>query len=115
MSNCEWNEVSFTCVHDPILELTPYTGFVFSLIPIFLGIGILGGLGSGMIKRPILNLLLNYPANIATQVGDSFLFTTTALNLLFLFFEKYLYISLERHPDIPELPLVNFDINVIFN
>ncbi|CAD8138282.1 unnamed protein product [Paramecium pentaurelia] len=107
LSDCEWNEVSFTCVHDPILELTPYTGFVFSLIPIFLGIGILGGLGSGMIKRPILNLLLNYPANIATQVGDSFLFTTTALNLLFLFFEK--------HPDIPELPLVNFDINVIFN
>ncbi|CAK72559.1 unnamed protein product (macronuclear) [Paramecium tetraurelia] len=107
LSDCEWNELSFTCVHDPILELTPYTGFVYSLIPIFLGIGILGGLGSGMVKRPILNLLLNYPSNIATQVGDSFLFTTTSLNLFFLFFEK--------HPDIPELPLVNFDICVIFN
>jgi hypothetical protein len=66
LSDCEWNEVNFTCVHDPILELNAYTGFVYSLIPIFLGIGLIGGLGSGMVKRPILNLLLNYPARIAT-------------------------------------------------
>ena len=89
LSNCEWNDVSYTCVHDPILELTPYTGFVYSLIPIFLGIGVIGGLGSGMIKRPILNLLLNYPASIATQAGDCFLFATTSFNSILLFFEKY--------------------------
>ncbi|CAD8079318.1 unnamed protein product [Paramecium sonneborni] len=107
LSNCEWNEISYTCVHDPILELTLYTGFVYALIPIFLGIGILGGLGTGMIKRPILNLMLNYPASIATQVGDCFLFITTTLNSFLLFFEK--------HPDHPELPLINFDISIIFN
>ncbi|CAD8055924.1 unnamed protein product [Paramecium primaurelia] len=107
LSNCEQNDINYTCVHDPILELTLYTGFVYSLIPIFLGIGILGGLGTGMIKRPILNLMLNYPASIATQVGDCFLFVTTTLNSLLLIFEK--------HPDHPELPLINFDISIIFN
>lgn len=40
------------------------------MIPLFVGVGILGGLGGGMIKRPIFDLLLNYPipiANIATN------------------------------------------------
>ncbi|CAD8131372.1 unnamed protein product [Paramecium sonneborni] len=69
LSNCVKDELSYTCVHDPILELTPYTGFVYFLIPILLGTSILGGLGSGMIKRPILNLLLNYPSNISTQIA----------------------------------------------
>ncbi|CAD8108097.1 unnamed protein product [Paramecium primaurelia] len=67
----------------------------------------MGYLGSCRIKRPILNLLLNYPSSISTQVADCFLFTTSALNSLFLFFEK--------HPDHHNLPLINFDISIILN
>ncbi|CAD8108307.1 unnamed protein product [Paramecium primaurelia] len=107
LSTCESDQISYSCVHDPILELTPYTGFVYFLIPILLGTSIMGGLGSGMIKRPILNLLLNYPSSISTQVADCFLFTTSTLNSLFLFFEK--------HPDHHNLPLINFDISIILN
>ncbi|CAD8212102.1 unnamed protein product [Paramecium octaurelia] len=107
LSTCEIDEISYSCVHDPILELSLYTGFVYFLIPIFLGTSIMGGLGSGMIKRPILNLLLNYPSSISTQVADCFLFTTSTLNSLFLFFEK--------HPDHHNLPLINFDISIILN
>ncbi|CAD8085192.1 unnamed protein product [Paramecium primaurelia] len=107
LSTCVSDDISYQCVHDPILELTPYTGFVYFLIPILLGTSIMGGLGSGMIKRPILNLLLNYPPNISSQVAYCFLFTTSTLNSFFLFFEK--------HPDHPNLPLINFDISIILN
>jgi len=64
---------------------------VFSLIPILIGIGMLGGLGGGMIKRPILNLLLNYPNTIANVVTNSVVFSSGLLNATILFFEKYLY------------------------
>lgn len=77
------------------MEATPYTVFVFLLIPIFIGIGILGGLGAGMIKRPIFNLMLNYPSNVANQVTDILVFSGGLFNALVLFFEKY-YIVLQK-------------------
>lgn len=50
----------------------------------------LGGLGGGMIKRPILNLLLNYPNAIANVVTNSVVFSSGLINAIILFFEKYI-------------------------
>lgn len=38
------------CVHNPIFPLTPYTGLIYGITPIILGIGMLGGLG-GVLKK----------------------------------------------------------------
>lgn len=75
-------------MREPIFYLTSYTGFVFSLIPIFIGIGLLGGLGGSMIKRPFLNLMLNYSNPIANVITSCIVFSSCTLNSIFLFFEK---------------------------
>lgn len=83
-----------TCKREPSLYATPYSVFVFILIPPIIGIGILGGLGGslviiiiigGVIKRPLLEAMLNYQQNIAGQVTDLVIFASSFINVLILF------------------------------
>lgn len=48
------------CVHDSVFPLSLYTSLVYILCPILIGIGMVGGLGGGILKGPILIMMLNY-------------------------------------------------------
>lgn len=88
LSKCEEVLDKYICDREPVLYLTGYTGFVFALIPILIGIGILGGLGGGMMKRPVLNLLLNYNNSTSNAITNGVIFASGLFNAGILFFEK---------------------------
>ncbi|CAD8128248.1 unnamed protein product [Paramecium sonneborni] len=107
-SQCQTNtnDVS-SCVHDP--PYTPKAGIIISYIitPILIGIGILGGLGGGVLKGPLLEMILNYSQSEATHIAYCLMFGGTLLNTIMLMFEK--------NPDDQRRPIINYRISIIFN
>lgn len=48
------------CIHNPIFPMSLYTVIVYIICPILLGLGMTGGLGGGVLKGPILLMMLDY-------------------------------------------------------
>jgi hypothetical protein len=65
-----------------------YTAFIDSLIPIFIGMGMCGGNGGGILKGPFLELLLNYSLSEATAIAYCFMFGGCIVNAIILLFDK---------------------------
>ncbi|CAK65998.1 unnamed protein product (macronuclear) [Paramecium tetraurelia] len=104
-SQCQ--PITNTCVHDP--PYTPKAGIIISYIitPILIGIGILGGLGGGVLKGPLLEMILNYTQSEATHIAYCLMFGGTLLNTILLMFEK--------NPEDQRRPIINYRISIIFN
>ena len=60
--NCGYlNEcINNVCKHNDIFPMALYTALVYTICPILLGLGMTGGLGGGVLKGPILIMLLDY-------------------------------------------------------
>lgn len=54
------------CEHDPVFPMSIYTGIIYVLTPIITAIGMIGGLGGGILKGPVLEMMLDYNQAIAT-------------------------------------------------
>ncbi|CAD8152852.1 unnamed protein product [Paramecium pentaurelia] len=108
-SQCELNSATlvYSCQHDS--PFTPKAGIIISYIltPILIGIGILGGMGGGVLKGPLLEMILNYSQSEATHIAYCFMFGGTLLNTALLMFEK--------NPDDERRPIINYRIAIIFN
>lgn len=95
---------------------------IYMIIPPLIGIGMLGGLGGivlsysgGILKGPILEMMLNYSLTEATHISYCFMFGGTLLNTVFIFFESYHIPLISRKPDELKRPIINFWIAVVFN
>lgn len=62
------NSNQYECVHESAFDMTPTLWVTYLIMPLFIGIGILGGLGGiimkirigGTLKGPFLEVILNY-------------------------------------------------------
>ncbi|CAD8152877.1 unnamed protein product [Paramecium octaurelia] len=108
-SQCEQNAATliYSCQHDS--PFTPKAGIIISYIltPVLIGIGILGGMGGGVLKGPLLEMILNYSQSEATHIAYCFMFGGTLLNTALLMFEK--------NPEDERRPIINYRIAIIFN
>ncbi|CAD8062874.1 unnamed protein product [Paramecium sonneborni] len=108
-SQCEFNNATliYSCQHDS--PFTPKAGIIISYIitPILIGVGILGGMGGGVLKGPLLEMILNYSQGDATHISYCLMFGGTLLNTVLLMFEK--------NPDDQRRPIINYRIAIIFN
>ena len=61
-SKCLLNASSgkYECHHISEFDILPSVGVIYAIMPIVIGIGIIGGLGGGILKGPFLEVLLNY-------------------------------------------------------
>ncbi|CAD8155082.1 unnamed protein product [Paramecium octaurelia] len=108
-SQCELNAATlvYSCQHDS--PFTPKAGIIISYIitPILIGVGILGGMGGGVLKGPLLEMILNYSQSEATHIAYCLMFGGTLLNTVLLMFEK--------NPEDDRRPIINYRIAIIFN
>ncbi|CAK69487.1 unnamed protein product (macronuclear) [Paramecium tetraurelia] len=95
------------CIHDPIFPMSLYATLVYILCPVLLGLGMTGGLGGGVLKGPILLMMLDYEQSYATQLSYCLMFGGCVINT-FLLMKK-------SHPYDQKRPLVNYDLVVILN
>ncbi|CAD8077334.1 unnamed protein product [Paramecium primaurelia] len=95
------------CIHNPIFPMTLYTAIVYFICPILLGLGMTGGLGGGVLKGPILLMMLDYEQSYATQLSYCLMFGGCVINT-FLLMKK-------SHPYDQKRPLVNYNLVVILN
>ncbi|CAK88146.1 unnamed protein product (macronuclear) [Paramecium tetraurelia] len=94
------------CCRMKILEPNFVTVFVYMLIVPVIGIASLGALGGGIVKRPFLQSILNFDASIAGDITACLMISAQIVNMVFIF--------LQNHPDVPERPVINYDIAIIY-
>lgn len=95
------------CVHNSIFPMSWYTGLVYLISPIMIGVGMVGGLGGGVLKGPILMMLLDYNIVEATMISYCILFGGCIVNTVL--------IMRTSHPYDKDRPIVNYEIAMILN
>lgn len=75
-------------------------------MPFIIGIANVGGLGGGVVKVPLLMLMLNYPLKIATYMSYCIMFGSVVPNVILLVFQ--------RHPSLNR-PLIDYNIALVLN
>lgn len=109
-ADCDFNfECDYTklqCVHEGLWPPNIIDVIVYIVIPIVVGVGNVGGLGGGVVKVPLLMLILNYTSKEATFLSYCILFGSCLANSTLLLFKKHPYIS---------RPLIDFDVALIIN
>lgn len=65
-----------------------------------------GGLGGGVVKRPILEWMLNYDSSWSGNATDALIFASSILNVLISL--------LQTHPESPERPMINWEVSLIY-
>ena len=78
----------------------------YLLIPFLVGIANVGGIGGGIVKMPLLVLMLNYTPKEATFLSYCLLFGGCLSNSLLLLFKK--------HPT-KSIPIIDYNITLIIN
>lgn len=78
----------------------------YLILPWIIGVGNVGGLGGGIVKVPMLMLLLNYSSKVATFISYCILFGSCLANSTLLIFKK--------HP-FKDKPLIDYNIVLIIN
>ncbi|CAD8059519.1 unnamed protein product [Paramecium sonneborni] len=94
------------CCRIKILEPNFMTIFIYILIVPVIGIASLGALGGGIVKRPFLQAILNFDASLAGDITACLMISAQIVNMVFIF--------LQNHPDVPERPVINYDIAIIY-
>lgn len=104
--NYECDTATQLCVHLGIWPPNTIDIIIYAIMPIVIGIGSVGGLGGGIVKVPLLILVLNYPAKQATFLAYCLLFGSCVSNGFQLLFK--------RHPTI-DRPRIDYGITLIIN
>ncbi|KAL4495188.1 hypothetical protein ABPG72_007295 [Tetrahymena utriculariae] len=108
-SDCEYNfycSSNLTCVHDSLWPPSALDIVTYLLIPIVVGIGNVGGLGGGIVKVPMLMLMLNYQTKVATFISYCILFGSCLANSTLLIFKKHPFYN---------KPIIDYNIALIIN
>ncbi|KAL4485787.1 hypothetical protein ABPG72_012327 [Tetrahymena utriculariae] len=108
-SDCDFNfycSSDQTCLHDSIWPPSVLDVITYLLIPIVVGIGNVGGLGGGIVKVPMIMLMLNYQTKIATFISYCILFGSCLANSTLLIFKK--------HP-LQNKPIIDYNIVLMIN
>ncbi|KAL4485789.1 hypothetical protein ABPG72_012329 [Tetrahymena utriculariae] len=108
-SDCDFNfycSSNLTCVHDSLWPPTALDIIAYLLIPIVIGFGNVGGIGGGIVKVPMLMLMLNYQTTVATFISYCLLFGSCLANSALLIFKK--------HP-LQDKPIIDYNIVLIIN
>ncbi|KAL4466079.1 hypothetical protein ABPG74_004316 [Tetrahymena malaccensis] len=108
-SDCDFNfycSSDQTCLHDTIWPPSVLDVITYLLIPIIVGIGNVGGLGGGIVKVPMVMLMLNYETKIATFISYCVLFGSCLANSTLLIFKK--------HP-FQDKPIIDYNIVLMIN
>ncbi|CAD8114990.1 unnamed protein product [Paramecium sonneborni] len=79
---------------------------VYIIILPIIGIGILGALGGGVVKRPFLEATLNFDSQQAGNMTMCLQFGSQLVNIIIIFFQ--------RHPEDSDRPIINFEIALIY-
>ncbi|CAD8204017.1 unnamed protein product [Paramecium octaurelia] len=94
------------CCRKSMLDPNALNIIIYILIIPVIGIGSLGALGGGTVKRPFLQAILNYDASIAGDITSCLMFSAQLVNMIFIFFQN--------HPDVDERPIINYEIALIY-
>ncbi|CAD8102386.1 unnamed protein product [Paramecium primaurelia] len=94
------------CCRKSILDPNALNIIIYILIIPVIGIGSLGALGGGTVKRPFLQAILNYDATIAGDITSCLMFSAQLVNMIFILFQN--------HPDVEERPIINYEIGLIY-
>ncbi|EAR87541.1 sulfite exporter TauE/SafE (macronuclear) [Tetrahymena thermophila SB210] len=108
-SDCDFNfycSSDLTCVHDSLWPPSVLDVITYLLIPVVVGIGNVGGLGGGIVKVPMLMLMLNYQTKVATFISYCILFGSCLANSTLLIFKK--------HP-LLDKPIIDYNIVLMIN
>ncbi|EGR33919.1 hypothetical protein IMG5_031030 [Ichthyophthirius multifiliis] len=109
MSDCQYNLVCsslYTCEHKDIFPPSIIDIIAYVLLPILVGIGNVGGLGGGIIKVPLLMILMNYQQRKATFISYCIVLGGCLANSLL--------ILRKQHP-LKKKPLIDYNIIMIIN
>lgn len=77
------------CTHVAPFPATLYTWLVYCLIPPFVGVSIVGGLGGGIIKSPVLELLLDFTQSESTFIAYGLMFGGCFGNLFLIITKRH--------------------------
>ncbi|CAK58421.1 unnamed protein product (macronuclear) [Paramecium tetraurelia] len=94
------------CCREGVLYPNAVSIIVYILIIPIIGIGSLGALGGGVVKRPFLEAILNFNSSTSGDITACLMFGAQLVNQVIIFFQS--------HPDTPERPLVNFEIGLVY-
>lgn len=98
--------VDNNCVHKDIWPPNFLQAITYILLPIIIGIANVGGLGGGVVKVPMIMLMLNYPLKIATYMAYCIMFGSVLPNVFLLILQKHPYLN---------RPLIDFNIALVLN
>ncbi|CAK92851.1 unnamed protein product (macronuclear) [Paramecium tetraurelia] len=79
---------------------------VYILIIPIIGIGSLGALGGGVVKRPFLEAVLNFNSGPSGNITACLMFGAQLVNQIIITFQK--------HPYHPQCPAVNYEVGMIY-
>ncbi|CAD8197010.1 unnamed protein product [Paramecium octaurelia] len=96
----------YGCCRYGYLSVNAVQIIVYIIILPIIGVGILGALGGGVVKRPFLEATLNFDSESAGNMTMCLQFGSQLANIIIIFFQ--------RHPEDPERPIINFEIALIY-
>ncbi|CAD8114964.1 unnamed protein product [Paramecium sonneborni] len=94
------------CCREDYLYPSAANIIVYILIIPIIGIGSLGALGGGVVKRPFLEAALNYNSGPSGNITACLMFGAQLVNQIIITFQK--------HPYHPQRPLVNYEVGMIY-
>ncbi|KAL4466080.1 hypothetical protein ABPG74_004317 [Tetrahymena malaccensis] len=107
-SDCDFNFhcVNKQCVYNDLWPPSAFQVIVYILIPFVIGVSNVGGLGGGIIKVPLITVMLNYPSKIATFISYCILFGSSVVHSTIILFKK--------HP-LFNKPIIDYNIVLVIN
>ncbi|CAD8204027.1 unnamed protein product [Paramecium octaurelia] len=97
---------SYGCCREDYLYPRAANIIVYILIIPIIGIGSLGALGGGVVKRPFLEAVLNFNSGPSGNITACLMFGAQLVNQIIITFQK--------HPYHPQRPAVNYEVGMIY-
>ncbi|CAD8196723.1 unnamed protein product [Paramecium pentaurelia] len=94
------------CCRENYLYPSAANIIVYILIIPIIGIGSLGALGGGVVKRPFLEAVLNFNSGPSGNITACLMFGAQLFNQIIITFQK--------HPYHPQRPVVNYEVGMIY-
>ncbi|EAR87544.2 sulfite exporter TauE/SafE (macronuclear) [Tetrahymena thermophila SB210] len=94
------------CVYNDLWPPSAFQVIVYILIPFIIGVSNVGGLGGGIIKVPLITVMLNYPSKVATFISYCILFGSSVVHSTIIIFKK--------HP-LFNKPIIDYNIVLVIN
>ncbi|CAD8102383.1 unnamed protein product [Paramecium primaurelia] len=96
----------YGCCREDYLYSSASNIIVYILIIPIIGIGSLGALGGGVVKRPFLEAILNFNSGPSGNITACLMFGAQLVNQIIITFQK--------HPYHPQRPVVNYEVGMIY-